>query len=43
MDIFHNIQGVDGSAGKPALAQDTDYKDEKTYQLKPCLGPFGVY
>ena len=37
-------QGIDGSARKPALRQDTDYMVEKTYyDIAPYLGAFGAY
>ena len=36
--------GIDGSARKPALIQDTGYMDEKTYpDIAPYLGVFGAY
>ena len=40
----HNItQGIDGSARKPALRQDTGYMVEKTYlDIAPYLGAFGA-
>ena len=37
------IQGIDGSARKPALVQDTNYMVEKTYQIAQYLGAFGAY
>ena len=37
---FISIQGIDGSARKPALAQDIYYLFEKTYQIAPYLGPY---
>ena len=38
------IQGIDGSAAKPALRQDTGYMVEKTYlDIAPYLGAFGAY
>ena len=37
-------QGIDGSARKPALRQDTGYMVEKTYlDIAPYLGAFGAY
>ena len=37
-------QGIDGSARKPALRQDTCYMVEKTYHgIAPYLGAFGAY
>ena len=36
-------QGLDGSARKPALVQDTDYMVEKPYHIAPYLGDFGDY
>ena len=37
-------QGIDGSARKPALRQDTGYMVEKTYHdIAPYLGTFGAY
>ena len=37
-------QGLDGSARKPALRQDTGYMVEKTYpDIAPYLGAFGAY
>ena len=37
-------QGIDGSARKPALRQDTAYMVEKTYlDIAPYLGAFGAY
>ena len=36
-------QGIDGSAGKPALEQDTDYMVKKSYNWEPYLDPFGAY
>ena len=37
-------QGMDGSARKPALRQDTGYMVEKTYlDIAPYLGAFGAY
>ena len=37
-------QGIDGSARKPALRQDTGYMVEKTYlAIAPYLGAFGAY
>ena len=37
-------QGIDGSARKPALRQDTGYVVEKTYHdIAPYLGAFGAY
>ena len=37
-------QGIDGSARKPALRQDTGYMVEKTYHdIAPYLGAFGAY
>ena len=39
-----NQQGIDGSARKPALIQDTGYIVEKTYpDIAPYLGVFGAY
>ena len=38
------IQGIDGSARKPALIQDTGYMVEKTYfDIAPYVGAFGAY
>ena len=31
--------GIDGSARKPALIQDTEYMIEKTYHIWVILGP----
>ena len=37
-------QGIDGSARKPALIQDTGYMVEKTYHdIAPYLRAFGAY
>ena len=37
-------QGIDGSASKPALRQDTGYMVEKTYlDIAPYLVAFGAY
>ena len=37
-------QGIDGSAHKPTLRQDTGYMVEKTYlDIAPYLGAFGAY
>ena len=37
------IQGIDGSARKPALRKDTGYMVEKTYtDIPPYLGAFGA-
>ena len=37
-------QGIDGSARKPALRQDTGYMVEKTYHdIAPYLRAFGAY
>ena len=37
-------QGIDGSARKPVLIQDTGYMVEKTYHdIAPYLGAFGAY
>ena len=37
-------QGIDGSARKPALRQDTGFMVEKTYHdIAPYLGAFGAY
>ena len=37
-------QGIDGSARKPALIQDTGYIVEKTYHyIAPYLVAFGAY
>ena len=42
--LFENIQGIGGSARKPALIQDTGYMVEKTYfDIAPYLGAFGAY
>ena len=41
--LKHYWQGMDGSARKPALKQDTDYIVEKTYHIAPYLGAFGAY
>ena len=37
------LQGIDGSACKPAHVQDIDYMVEKTYHLATYLDPFGVF
>ena len=39
------MQGIDGSARKPALRQDTEYMVEKTYHLATYLDPLvgGTY
>ena len=34
-------KGIDGSARKPALVQDTGYMVEKTYHIATYLGAFG--
>ena len=36
-------KGIDGSARKTALIQDTEYTLEKTYHIAPYLGTFGAY
>ena len=36
-------QGIDGSARKPALVQDTGYVVEKTDHIAKYLGAFGTY
>ena len=37
------LQGIDGSARKPALRKDTGYMVEKTYtDIAPYLGAFGA-
>ena len=37
-------QGIDGSARKPVLIQDTGYMVEKTYyDVAPYVGAFGAY
>ena len=36
-------QGIDSSACKPALIQDTEYMVEKTYHIAPYLGAFWAY
>ena len=36
-------KGIDGSARKPALGQDTGYMVEKTYHIAPYLGAFVAY
>ena len=36
-------QGIDGSARKHALVQDTEYMVEKKYHISPYLGAFGAY
>ena len=36
-------KGIDGSAHKPALLQDTDHMVKKTYHIAPYLGVFGAY
>ena len=36
-------QGIDGSARKPTLLQDTDYMVEKNYHIAPYLGAFEAY
>ena len=43
--MTHSIkQGIDGSARKPALRQDTGYMVEETYHdIAPYLGAFGAY
>ena len=41
---YNLIQGIDGSARKPALIQDTGYMVEKTYHdIAPYLVAFEVY
>ena len=38
------LQGIDGSALKLALRQDTGYMVEKTFHdIAPYLGAFGAY
>ena len=37
------LQGIDGSARKPALVQDTNYMVEKAYHIAPYLVAFGAY
>ena len=38
------LQGIDGSARKPALKQDTGYMVEKTFHdIAPYLVAFGAY
>ena len=37
------IQGIDGSARKPALLQISGYMVEKTYHIAPYLGAFKAY
>ena len=36
-------KGIDGSAHKPVLVQDTEYMVEKTYNIAQYLGAFGAY
>ena len=36
-------KGVDGSARKPALVQDTGYMVEKTNHISPYLGLYNDY
>ena len=39
-----SLQGIDGSASKPTLIQDTGYMVEKTYpDIAPYLVAFGAY
>ena len=42
-EITRLLQGIDGSARKPALVQDTNYMVKKSYHVAPYLGAFGVY
>ena len=43
-EIIKVSQGIDGSARKPALRQDTGYMAEKTYHdIAQYLGAFGAY
>ena len=42
LSIYLSIhEGIDGSAHKPTLVQDTEYMDEKTHHIAPYLGAFG--
>ena len=41
--LFVNTNREYSSARKPALVQETEYMDEKTYQIAPYLGAFGAY
>ena len=36
------LQGIDNSARKTALVQDTNYMVEKTYYIAPYVGAFGA-
>ena len=40
---MENAQGIDGSARKPTLRQDTGYMVETTYHIAPYLGACGAY
>ena len=40
---FKTVQGMDGSARKPALLHDTDYIVEKTHHLASYFGSFEAY
>ena len=41
---YLQLYGIDGSARKPALRQDTGYMVEKTFpDIAPYLGAFGAY
>ena len=39
---MHYYKGIDGSARKPQLVQDTEYMVEKTYHIAVYLGAFGA-
>ena len=41
--MFHVQQGINGSARKRGLLQDTGYMVEKTYHIAPFLDAFGAY
>ena len=44
MALAKNIQGIDGSARKPALRQDTGYMVETTYHdIAPYVVAFRAY
>ena len=39
LGILEYYKGIDGSARKPVLVQDSEYMVEKTYHIAPYLGP----
>ena len=41
--IIVKQQGIDDSARKATLVQDTGYMVEKTYHIAPYLGAFEAY